>query len=259
MRKPQSVSGDEVNVNAAHPVRTAAAGALLVLLAGCQTAPPAEKAASSRETETYRFPADAYRDIAPEEGTVYRLDPRASTVRILVYRGGTLSKVGHNHVIVPGKLRGAVLLPPGGSDGARLDVEMPLESLQVDPPRARGDIGGSFSAPVDDDARQGTREHMLGKDTLDAQRFPVLGLRVRQMDGELPRPILQADIVLHGRSHRVAVPARVEVSSGTLEAEGRFAVRQTWFGIEPFTALGGALRVQDWLMVEFDIVARRGP
>lgn len=241
-------------MSAAHSLRAAVAAALIVLLAGCQTAPPAEKAGP---TETYRFPADAYRDVPPEAGTVYGLDPAASTVRILVYRGGTLGKVGHNHVIVPEGLHGAVLLPPGGSDGARADIALPLDGLNVDPPRAREALGGSFAAPVDDEARQGTREHMLGKQTLDAERFPVLGLRVRQVDGELPRPVLQVEVVLHGRSHRLAVPARVRLDNGTLEARGRFAVRQTWFGIEPFTALGGALRVQDWVMVEFDIVARR--
>ncbi len=41
-----------------------------------------------------------------------------------------------------------------------------------------------------------------------------------------------------------------------LRAQGRFAIRQSWFGVEPFSALGGALRVQDWLTVEFDVVAR---
>lgn len=221
--------------------------------AGCQTAP--ERPAAGEVAE-YRYPAQRYQPGAPDNARLYRLDAEASTVRVLVYRGGTLAAAGHNHVVVPGQLRGAVWLPQGALDGVRMDIAVPLESLRVDPEDDRAAIGGSFAAGVDDEARRGTRRNMLGPDGLDAARFPLLGLRVQGAAGELPRPVLQLQVYLHGRRHDVTVPAAVTVDGERLRARGRFAIRQSWFGIEPFSALGGALRVQDWLTVEFDVVAR---
>ena len=42
-----------------------------------------------------------------------------------------------------------------------------------------------------------------------------------------------------------------------LRARGSLAIRQSDFGIAPFSILGGALTVQDVLAIEFDLLARR--
>lgn len=226
-----------------------------MLLAACQTM-PGEEAPTRGEPADYRFPEADYAPDARADAQLYRLDASDSEIRVLVYRGGTLAGAGHNHVVVPGELRGGLWLPEGGLDGVALDIAVPLDTLQVDPPAAREAVGGSFGGTVDQGARQGTRENMLGPDGLNAAEFPILGLRVRGAAGELPRPVLQLQVYLHGRRHDVTVPVAVSRDNDGLRARGRFAIRQSWFGVEPFSALGGALRVQDWLTVEFDVRAR---
>lgn len=230
-------------------------GSLVILLAACQTMPGDNVAVEGKAAE-YRFPDKAYRPDTRQDAQLYRVDGTASEIRVLVYRGGSLAGAGHNHVVVPGVLRGALWLPEDGLGGVSLDIAVPLDKLQVDPASAREAVGGSFGGTVDEASRQGTRENMLGDDGLKAAEFPVLGLRVRQAAGELPRPVLQLQVYLHGRRHDVTVPVAVSRDKDGLRAQGRFAVRQSWFGLEPFSTLGGALRVQDWLTIEFDVLAR---
>lgn len=228
---------------------------LIVLVAitgvACQTTP--EPPAGERID--YSFPAEDYRDDTRRDAALFRIDAEASEIRILVYRSGLLASSGHNHVVVPDELQGALWLPEGGIDGAQLDIVVQLDDLQVDPSQAREAVGGSFGGPVPAEDREGTRQNMLGPDGLNAAEYPVLGLRVREVAGELPRPVLQLQVFLHGLRHDVTVPVEVSREGEQLRAEGRFALRQTWFGLEPFSTLGGALRVQDWLTVEFDLVA----
>lgn len=219
----------------------------------CQTTP---EPPTTSERSDYRFPTETYRADARQDAELFQVDAEASTIHILVYRAGLLGDRGHNHVVVPGELQSALWLPEDDISSAELDIAIPLNGLQMDPAQAREAVGGSFGGTIAADDRTRTRDNMLGSDGLNAAEYPMLGLRVREVAGELPALVLQVQVYLHGYRHDITVPVLVSREEGQLRAEGRFALRQTWFGLEPFSALAGALRVQDWLTVTFDIVAR---
>jgi hypothetical protein len=52
----------------------------------------------------------------------------------------------------------------------------------------------------------------------------------------------------------VLVPATVREDGGRLTASGEFAIKQTDFGITPFTVALGALQVLDQLRIKFSVV-----
>ena len=54
----------------------------------------------------------------------------------------------------------------------------------------------------------------------------------------------------------LTVPVRWKLSPGTLDLTGTLALRQSELGLTPFSALLGALQVQDEMHVSFHIVAR---
>ncbi|MCF8049594.1 MAG: hypothetical protein K9L59_00040 [Desulfobacterales bacterium] len=45
----------------------------------------------------------------------------------------------------------------------------------------------------------------------------------------------------------------MDENESSLSARRSFVIRQSDFGIEPFSALGGSLYVQDPIMIEFEI------
>jgi hypothetical protein len=60
-----------------------------------------------------------------------------------------------------------------------------------------------------------------------------------------------------GHESSLVLPFTVETSAGRLHAQAAFTVQQTALGLTPFTALLGALRVEDQLRVKLDLVAVR--
>ena len=200
-------------------VQTTAKRRLLLLiaavaLAGCASAPPVVVA-----------PAEAEGD----------------ALRILVFRGGTAARLGHNHVLRAGDLR-VQWLAAGPVLSFRLDA------LDIDPPALRERLGAAFATAVDDAARAGTRANLLK--ALDGTDHPEVVVRTLQQTGEGGRRAVEAEITLHGVQRRQWFVADVDGK----RARGEVVIRQSDFGIRPFTVLGGLLAVQDALVVQFELV-----
>jgi len=162
-------------------------------------------------------------------------------LRVLVFRGGSAARLGHNHVLRAGDLR--VSWAAAGPS-----LKFRLDALQVDPPALRAALGPAFSSAVDDAARDGTRANLLK--ALDAARHPEVSVTTLQQVGEGPRRAVEAEISLHGVLRRQWFVVEVQGA----RARGEVVIRQSDFGVQPFTVLGGLLAVQDALVVQFSLV-----
>lgn len=166
--------------------------------------------------------------------------PDVNQLLIFVSRGGAAARLGHNHVLRAGDLR--VDWPVDGPV-----LRFRLDALEVDPPTVRGLLGPAFASAVDDDARAGTRANLLK--ALGAATHPEVVVRTLGQVGEgVPRAV-EVEITLHGVSRRQWLV--VEVNDA--RARGQVVIRQSDFGIQPFTVLGGLLAVQDALVVHFEL------
>ncbi len=188
---------------------------------------------------------DAYRTAAASGTAVYAIDPGASLVAVTVRRGGLMARLGHDHVVASHTLTGYAA--PGMG---RADVSFRLDQLTVDEPQLLRDAGIATSPSPE--AVEGTRRNMLGP-VLDAERYPVVTLHADlPADGRL-----RIAVTLHGTTRRLDLPAAVRVDAAQVTASGTAHLKQTDFGITPFSVGAGLLAVQDELEVRFDIVARR--
>ncbi len=191
------------------------------------------------------------------EGRLYALDPAQTTLRILVYRGGRLASLGHNHVIAAEQHAvGQVYLPKDGFATAGAELGFRLDELVLDSPAWRTALGGDFAKILSEADIAGTRANMLK--ALDAAQYPVVQAVTRTVEGGWPRPVLKLDVTLHGKTRTLDLPVEAAKPEGDqpLKARGRLVLRQTDFGIQPFTVLGGLLAIQDPLVVELDLTAR---
>lgn len=235
---------------------------LFIMLAASGCTPPGGKSAVKAEQETSPAAQDAHTpppaQAVKSEPVVrrYEIDPRASELRMLVYRGGHLKKVGENHVITSRDFTGSVLFAEQVTD-SKVTVVIPVKTLVVDDPQARKAAGPGFSGALSPEDRAATRVNMLGARVLDAQRHGSIKVNARVVGGKLPDLQLDAQITLRGTTRRV--PARVTVrrETGRLVATGQLEIRQSDFGIEPFSMLAGALQVKDEVKIEYRFVAHR--
>jgi polyisoprenoid-binding protein YceI len=192
------------------------------------------------------LPADAQR---------FQVVPSESLITILVYRAGTLAKAGHNHVVASRDLSGSVIFTPQVERGA-FALRMPLGSLSVDEPELRRAAGEEFSAPVPESARVSTRRNMLSAAVLEAERFPYLTIVSQKLEPAAGGALATVQITVRDATRVLTLPVRYEQKGTELLADGEFALRQTDLGLQPFSALLGALQVQDEMRVRFRVLAR---
>jgi polyisoprenoid-binding protein YceI len=214
---------------------------MLLLLASCgqPLAPPAPQAPGPGAD------LDSYRAAAASGAAVYAVDPGASLVTVTVRRAGLMARLGHEHVVAIHTLAGYV-----APAVARADVSFRADQMTVDEPQLLRDAG--IATQPSPQAVEGTRKNMLGP-VLEAQRYPMVTLHAERLaDGRL-----RVAVTLHGATRWLELPAAIQVDAAQVTATGTARLKQTDFGITPFSAGGGLLSVQDELEVRYHIVARR--
>ena len=80
-------------------------------------------------------------------------------------------------------------------------------------------------------------------------------VRAGGLGGSWQDPVAQADVTLKGVTRRIEVPFDLADAGGTLTARGSFRLRQTEFGMVPFSVAGGAIQVADEIVLGFEFVA----
>lgn len=210
------------------------------------------------------------RDPDPPAGfRLYTIDPSRSDLRWHVYSGGPFARFGHDYVVVAGRLSGRVLVHPRFGE-SRFELEIPVTGLRIELATAgagaAADSGSSTAAGLDadglplDDAAENValaRERMLGEQVLDAERYPTL--RANGIGPSVEAGEQSLDVTLEIRDGIVAltVPTEIAVDPSELTASGAFRVTHEEMGMEPFSALMGALQVDEPLDVTYRIVAVR--
>ncbi len=189
------------------------------------------------------------------EGRVYKVAGDESLLTVLVFRGGTLAKAGHNHVIASHSLSGTAWVP-ADPEHASFEVHVPVGELTIDEPQLRALEGKEFAPEVPDSAREGTRKNMLSEPMLDGAHFPEVVLRSQLMERGTEGMLAQLSVSIRGQTRTITVPVRYEVEEKEVRAQGQLALKQTDLGLTPFSLLGGALRVEDEMTVKFSVVAR---
>jgi hypothetical protein len=227
--------------------------ALVVLLAACGALKG--RHAGSQQPHEPAGPVDQQ-----FPGKLYRVDESRSELRILVYKGGPLARLGHNHVMVNRALRGEVKL---ADSGAGFSLSVPAAGFLVDEALARREEGADFGSEVSDDAKSGTLRNMLSSAVLDADEFPAITIRsiaVASPNGASGSGTMSATVAIQvaGHDSTIDVPFTVQSDPDQLAATGSFDVRQSQLGLTPYSLMLGALQVQDGMTIKFKIVALPG-
>ena len=225
-------------------VAVAALGLALLFIAGCR-APP-------------RVVDGVTAHAVPAGGAVYHLDAGTSRIWLYLHADGPLAALGHTHVIVAHGLQGTIWLQPQLERSA-LELQLPVGELLVDDPAERAAAGSEFAEPLDDAARAGTREHLLGASQLDAAHYPAISLHSTAVQATPDGLLIDLQVRLRDHEATVRVPVHWEQHAGTLSASGETSVQQSALGLAPYTALFGALRVADDVRVRFELRAQLAP
>ncbi len=188
---------------------------------------------------------------------IYRIDPKASDVRLLVYRDGVLSTFGHNHTVSVKDFTGTIHLQSKLA-GSRVEIDIPLDRLIIDDPAVRRDEGPDFANEPTKDDIAGTRTNMLSDALLNAKRFPAI--KVTGTSGPVDArntAMLDLAVQIAGKEIRLTIPATLKLEGDRLEASGAIDLTHAQLGLKPFSALLGSLRVAEQMKFRYSIRARK--
>jgi hypothetical protein len=179
--------------------------------------------------------------MADIKGT-FRLGPDCGRVLIRTGRAGLAARVGHDLTIEIARWSARVIVPNGGADGglaaAEISAELDLGSLAV--------LEGTGGAkPLTDKDRRdiaNTARKILGTGAASFASARVIP--AASGDGEI-----EGTLTLNGRSQ----PVRLQVASaGEARYRASTTIRQTDFGITPYSGFFGALKLRDEIGIELE-------
>jgi hypothetical protein len=185
----------------------------------------------------------------------YQVVAEESLLQILVYRGGAMARLGHNHVIASHHLAGSVYLT-GDPLETRFDISFPVDQLTVDEPELRTAAGPDFPPAVPQSARDGTRTNMLSAGLLDGANYPSIRLRATDVRAAGQDYDAGIEVTLKGETRVLRVPVSLKREPGHLIASGEFPLTQTELGLKPFSVAMGTLVVLDQMHIRFEVSAR---
>jgi polyisoprenoid-binding protein YceI len=222
---------------------------LLALLAAC-----AQPEWVPEDTSAPPLPERVYQQAARAGEAVYRVDTQRSRVFIRTGRDGPMKSAGHDHVIASVDVEGLVLVS-GDPGKSRADLRLPLQLLVVDDPAYRGKFGLEPELP--ESAIEGTTNNMQDK-VLESNLFPWATASVRVLSMQDAQAELDVTVSVHGASFDYTMPADIDIGRDALRVSGSMTVQHSDFGLVPFSAAGGLLRVAEDIEIVFEIEARRG-
>ena len=185
--------------------------------------------------------------VADISGT-YELGPGDGQVTVRTGRDGLAARAGHDLAIEITRWSARATVPDtasGGIAAATLTAELDLGSLAV-----RQGTGGA--RPLTDRDRrdiQHTARKILGQ-AAEASFASARVIPSSSASGASASGAIEGTLTLRGTSR----PLRLQVTSpGPGHFRGSATVRQTDFGITPYSGFLGALKLKDEVAVEFDI------
>jgi polyisoprenoid-binding protein YceI len=178
-----------------------------------------------------------------------QIDVEKSRVFILVGKKG----LGHEHG-VEGKIKSGTINLKAEKDVG--EIEFDMTSFAADTDRARKYVG--LEESVSASTRRKVSKTMLGPDVLDVEEFPKATFTIESAlhkKTKQGRPVveLKGEFTLHGKTRPLTLQAEPSQKEGHWNLRGDFTIRQTDFGITPYSAALGTIGVADQLKIFGDL------
>ena len=167
-------------------------------------------------------------------------DPTNTECTVYVYREGIAAAVGHDLAIEVGDFSIEV-----DDDSGAIEARFAADSLRV---RHAVQDGQPRPGKLSEKDKKKI-ERNISKDVLEASRFPVITFRSTDVSRRSHRLHVAGTLQLHG----VEGSVDVDGTSGDGATMARVQLNQPDFGIEPYRALLGALKIKPQVDIELRV------
>ncbi len=178
---------------------------------------------------------------AKHSGT-YTLTPE-SRFEVKTAKAGVLGGFAHNHVIRAQTFVGVMNYDAQHPGDSKFEITVAGEGLEV------------LTAAKESDKAK-IRQTMFTK-VLKVKQFPNITFASRRVAGTATGVRIEGDLTLLDQTRPVSVDVVLKEQGDKLSAQGTFAILQSDFGIKPYSAALGSIKVADKLTFDFEAVGAR--
>lgn len=173
----------------------------------------------------------------------YTIVPGESSIGVFVAKAGIASFVAHDHNMAVKTLSGQVIVPAAGAAQGSLELDMDARSLVI------------YDKISDKDKAEITKS--MNDVVLESGKYPKITFRSTGVSNFTGSGLtVNGNLTLHGTTKPIAIPVALAATPQQLRATGKYTLRQTDFGITPYSALGGTVKVKNEVVISFNIIAR---
>jgi polyisoprenoid-binding protein YceI len=183
----------------------------------------------------------------------YEIVSSESSFWVSAGKAGLLSGLAHDHEIGVKSFSGRVVVPEtgasAGASGGSLDLDVDAKSLVVlDKKPSEEDKKKIFTAMHNEVLESAKYQKIIFKS--------VSVSEVKQTGNDSYSFVVNGDLTLHGVTKRIAIPVAATITAQQLRATGKYTLKQNDYGIKPYSAAGGTIKVKNEVIVNFNIVAK---
>jgi polyisoprenoid-binding protein YceI len=171
----------------------------------------------------------------------HTLGPESGRLLVKTSRTGLGRKAGHDLSIEVARWSGEAVIDTAKPSDSSVTLEIEVDSFEV-----RTGTGGVKSLT---DSDRTEIKKVLRQRILHTAEYPAITFRSTGVDGTPESFTISGDLTIMGETRPVTVHGQVAGGRVTGEA----TVTQSHWGIKPYSALFGALRLADPVRVEFDL------
>lgn len=177
---------------------------------------------------------------------IYTMNAAQSQITLTLTQEGALRKIHPLHHVAAKSFSGRIHLP---TDETKTVVELDADTKSF----------VNIDTDMKDFEKSGFHKVLHGE-VLRSEQFPAIKFRSVsvtniQKSGNNRSFTLNGDLTLRGVTRRVAFPVKVTLQGNQLRATGEENIKQSDFGITPYSGGLGTIKIGDQLNVSFTIVA----
>lgn len=175
--------------------------------------------------------------MAPPSGT-YPIGPNDGNLTIRTQKAGVGAKLAHNLVLEAKSWSGTITFDAENPAASNAEVSVQPASLEVI------DFSGGVK-PLSDGDRKEIAKNINDK-ALQTKKYPDITFRTTSIAGSGSAYTVAGELTITGQTK----PASLDVSIDGTQVVVKGRVVQTDFGVKPYSAMLGALKIDDAVEIE---------
>ena len=169
-------------------------------------------------------------------------------------REGMLARMGHNHVIIHRAITGTISIDTR-TNLADARLQLMVADFLVDDAEERLRAGPGFDSVPTAKVRTDTRTNMLRPEILDAGSYAEISIAANDVTMTTGQSSVALMLSFKGRQIPLQLPATVSIKDSHLLVDSTFSLDHQELGLQPYSTLGGLLRVAETIDFELHLEA----